>query len=130
MAKPDRYAVIGHPIAHSKSPIIHQLFAQQTGEAISYEAIDVPADELAEMISEFMAEDGCGLNVTVPHKQNALVLMDTLTDRAKLAGAVNTITRGDDDKLQGDNTDGIGLIADLREPHLVAIMPAPLAKLE
>ncbi|MCP4000778.1 MAG: shikimate dehydrogenase [Gammaproteobacteria bacterium] len=115
MAKPDRYAVIGHPIAHSKSPIIHQLFAQQTGEAISYEAIDVPADELAEMISEFMAEDGCGLNVTVPHKQNALVLMDTLTDRAKLAGAVNTITRGDDDKLQGDNTDGIGLIADLRE---------------
>jgi shikimate dehydrogenase len=115
MAEPDRYAVIGHPIAHSKSPIIHSLFAEQTGEDIRYEAIDVAPEELPEMIAKFTAEGGRGLNVTVPHKQNALVLMDALTERAKLAGAVNTITRKENGELEGDNTDGVGLIADLRE---------------
>lgn len=114
MAEPDRYAVIGHPITHSKSPIIHQMFAEQTAEAITYEAIDVPPEQLSKIISKFTAEGGRGLNVTVPHKQDVLKLMDTLTERARQAGAVNTITFKDNGKLEGDNTDGIGLITDLR----------------
>jgi shikimate dehydrogenase len=114
MPEPDRYAVIGHPIAHSKSPIIHQLFAEQTGEQLRYEAIDVTPAELEDTVKNFVAKGGRGLNVTIPHKENALVLMDQLTDRAKLAGAVNTISVTEDGELLGDNTDGVGLIADLR----------------
>jgi shikimate dehydrogenase len=111
----DRYAVIGHPIAHSKSPTIHQVFAQQTGQDISYIAMDVEPDALEETLDKFFASGGRGLNVTVPHKTRALELMDELTPAAKLAGAVNTITRLENGKLEGDNTDGIGLIADLRD---------------
>ena len=113
MANTDRYAVIGHPITHSKSPVIHRIFAKQTGQHMSYEAIDVAPDELEQMLPEFMADGGRGLNVTVPHKQAALTLMDSLTSRAKLAGAVNTISREPDGGLKGDNTDGVGLINDL-----------------
>jgi shikimate dehydrogenase len=113
MPNADRYAVIGHPIAHSKSPIIHRLFAEQTGQDIEYEAMDVPPEELGERIRAFLDSGGHGLNVTVPHKQDVLPLLDELTDRAKLAGAVNTITQNEDGKLSGDNTDGVGLIADL-----------------
>jgi shikimate dehydrogenase len=115
MTEPDQYAVIGHPISHSKSPIIHQLFAQLTGEAITYDALDVPPEKLAESLQKFAYSGGCGLNVTVPHKQQALMLMDDLSDRAKLAGAVNTITVLENGELRGDNTDGIGLITDLRD---------------
>lgn len=111
----NRYAVIGHPIAHSKSPIIHQLFAEQTDQTISYEAMDVSPDELEDAIKAFFADGGHGLNVTVPHKTAVMALMDRLTPQAKLAGAVNTITRLPDGKLEGDNTDGIGLITDLRD---------------
>lgn len=111
----DRYAVIGHPIGHSKSPIIHLLFADQTGQSIVYEAMDVPPDELNDAIETFVKAGGHGMNVTVPHKTHAMELMDTLTPQAKLAGAVNTITRLEDGTLEGDNTDGIGLIADLRD---------------
>lgn len=113
MSDPDKYAVIGHPIAHSKSPVIHQLFAEQTGENIVYEAIDVPPDELNVAITRFMALGGRGLNVTVPHKQAVFDLLDTCSERAELAGAVNTIMRLDDGSLKGDNTDGIGLVRDL-----------------
>ncbi len=113
MSATDRYAVIGHPIAHSKSPIIHRLFAEQTGQDIEYEALDIAPEELGERIRAFLDSGGRGLNVTVPHKQDVLPLLDELTDRARLAGAVNTITRNEDGKLSGDNTDGVGLIADL-----------------
>jgi len=115
MSNTEQYAVIGHPIEHSKSPVIHRLFAEQTGESISYEAIDVPPDELNTAITRFIALGGRGLNVTVPHKQNVLELMDSLSERAELAGAVNTIIREEDGELRGDNTDGVGLIADLRD---------------
>jgi shikimate dehydrogenase len=111
----NRYAVIGHPIAHSKSPTIHQLFAEQTGATISYEALDVSPDELDDAIKTFFANGGHGLNVTVPHKTEAMALMDHLTPQAKLAGAINTITCLPDGTLEGDNTDGIGLITDLRD---------------
>ncbi|MEE4185361.1 MAG: shikimate dehydrogenase [Gammaproteobacteria bacterium] len=115
MSSPDKYAVIGHPIEHSKSPVIHRLFAEQTGENISYEAIDVPPDELNTAVTRFMTLGGRGLNVTVPHKQNVFNLMDECTERAELAGAVNTVIRLEDGSLRGDNTDGIGLLRDLRD---------------
>jgi shikimate dehydrogenase len=122
----DRYAVIGHPIAHSKSPIIHQLFAQQTGQNIRYEALDVPPDQLQETLSNFFADGGHGLNVTVPHKTSVMELMDQLTPQARLAGAVNTITRLENGKLEGDNTDGIGLIADLRDNLHIELMDSSI----
>jgi shikimate dehydrogenase len=112
---PNRYAVIGHPIGHSKSPTIHRLFAEQTGQELSYEAIDVAPDKLEATVKEFFANGGHGLNVTLPHKSAVMAFMDSLTPQAKLAGAVNTITLLPDGKLEGDNTDGIGLIADLRD---------------
>jgi shikimate dehydrogenase len=122
----DRYAVIGHPIAHSKSPIIHQLFAEQTGQSISYEAMDVPPEEFDDAIKTFFANSGHGLNVTVPHKARAMELMDQLTPAAKLAGAVNTITSLPNGKLEGDNTDGIGLIADLRDNLRIELMDSSI----
>lgn len=115
MSTPAKYAVIGHPISHSKSPVIHKLFAEQTGEDITYEAIDLPPEELNSGITRFIALGGRGMNVTVPHKQAVIELMDSLTERAEIAGAVNTISKLEDGTLQGDNTDGIGLIRDLRD---------------
>jgi shikimate dehydrogenase len=109
----DRYAVIGHPISHSRSPVIHKIYAADTGEDISYEAIDIAPKDLRDRLKQFVAEGGRGLNVTVPHKQEILELMDTLTERAQLAGAVNTVICKPSGELEGDNTDGLGLIADL-----------------
>jgi shikimate dehydrogenase len=110
---PDRYAVIGHPIDHSRSPWIHARFAQQTGERMVYSAIDAAPQELAEHVRDFFARGGLGLNVTVPHKQAVLPLLQELSDRARVAGAVNLILRADDGRLRGDNTDGSGLVRDL-----------------
>ncbi len=109
----DRYGVIGHPIGHSKSPIIHRLFAAQTGEDLSYEAFDVAPEALESRLRAFAAEGLRGLNVTVPHKEQVARLVDQLTDRAHLAGAVNTVTIAVDGRLDGDNTDGVGLLTDL-----------------
>ncbi|MEC9375744.1 MAG: shikimate dehydrogenase [Pseudomonadota bacterium] len=114
MIKAQRYAVIGHPVAHSKSPQIHKLFAKQIGGEIEYEAIDVKKDKLEECIKVFLEHGGRGLNITLPHKQNVLVYLDQVSTRAKIAGAVNTITKADNGKLMGDNTDGVGLITDLK----------------
>jgi shikimate dehydrogenase len=110
---PERYAVIGHPIAHSLSPWIHGQFAQQTAQSLSYSAIDVPPEQLAQRLPEFFAQGGRGLNVTIPHKQAVLGLIDALSERAQHAGAVNTIVREADTRLRGDNTDGIGFVRDL-----------------
>lgn len=111
----DKYAVIGHPIDHSKSPTIHRLFAEQTGQDLSYEAIDASPEELNAAVTRFIALGGRGLNVTVPHKQAIVDLLDSLTERAEVAGAVNTVIRLDDGSLRGDNTDGSGLLRDLRD---------------
>ena len=110
---PDRYAVIGHPIEHSRSPWIHARFAQQTGERMVYSAIDAAPQDLAERVRDFFQSGGCGLNVTVPHKQAVLPLLQELSDRARIAGAVNLILRAADGRLRGDNTDGSGLVRDL-----------------
>jgi len=109
----DRYGVIGHPISHSKSPVIHAQFASQTGQDLTYAPIDVAPDELVNTLDNLIHDGYKGLNVTVPHKNAVVTLMDELSNRARLAGAVNTITAQDDNRLVGDNTDGIGLVRDL-----------------
>ncbi|EGK70733.1 Shikimate dehydrogenase [Methyloversatilis universalis FAM5] len=115
----DRYAVIGHPIAHSKSPAIHAAFAAQTAQDLSYEALLAPLDGFAAAVAQFRAQGGRGMNITVPFKEEAWQLADRLTERARLAGAVNTFVFGGD--VQGDNTDGAGLVRDLE------VLGAPLA---
>lgn len=108
----DRYAVFGHPIAHSKSPQIHAAFARQTEQDISYEAILAPLDGFAASVTAFVAAGGRGANVTVPFKAEAYALATHLAPRAARAGAVNTLNFDGKDIL-GDNTDGAGLVADL-----------------
>ena len=112
--QPDRYGVIGYPISHSRSPIIHQLFAMQTNQPIRYDAFKVKPAELEAAISGFRRSGGQGLNVTTPHKTAVAKLVDSMTDRAQVAGAVNTLIFHEN-KMQGDNTDGYGLIRDLEE---------------
>lgn len=108
----DRYAVIGNPIAHSKSPDIHARFAQQTAQQLTYERLLAPLDGFFETVQTFIANGGKGLNVTVPFKLEAHALATSLTERAKAAGAVNTLMfRGE--QIIGDNTDGVGLVQDI-----------------
>jgi len=111
----DRYGVIGHPIAHSKSPVIHRQFANQTRQDLTYEAFDIAPDELTRELNTLIESGVKGLNVTVPHKNAIAELVDELTDRARLAGAVNTISIDQHGDMQGDNTDGVGLNRDLTE---------------
>lgn len=113
MSTPDRYAVIGHPIAHSLSPRIHALFAEQTRQQLLYGALDVTPEQLRSSVQAFFASGGRGLNVTIPHKQTVMALIERLSARAERAGAVNTIALERDQHLYGDNTDGVGLVRDL-----------------
>ncbi len=108
----DRYAVIGHPVAHSRSPAIHEAFAAATGQSLQYERLLAPLDGFVETVSAFAAAGGRGANVTVPFKEAAAAWATTLTPRAQSAGAVNTLIRQADGWL-GDNTDGVGLCRDL-----------------
>ncbi|WP_303902348.1 shikimate dehydrogenase [Thiohalomonas denitrificans] len=112
-AKPDAYAVMGNPIAHSKSPRIHALFAKQTRQRLTYTAILVEPGGFAQAVGNFHANGGKGLNVTVPFKQEAWRLVDERSPRAERAGAVNTITLHKDGSRSGENTDGVGLVSDL-----------------
>lgn len=108
----DRYGVMGYPIAHSRSPVIHQLFAEQTDQHIRYELLEVPPEKLESAVRQFQRTGGKGLNITVPHKQEVAKLADILSDRARMAGAVNTLSF-QDGGITADNTDGIGLLRDL-----------------
>ncbi|KZN60460.1 shikimate dehydrogenase [Pseudoalteromonas luteoviolacea] len=110
----DKYAVFGNPIKHSKSPEIHSQFASQLNEHIEYTAILAPEDGFISSIKDFFAGGGKGANVTLPFKEVAFDYADTLTERAKLAGAVNTLKLLEDGLVLGDNTDGAGLVADLQ----------------
>ncbi|HEX9803577.1 MAG TPA: shikimate dehydrogenase [Gammaproteobacteria bacterium] len=121
MSQLDRYAVMGNPIAHSKSPMIHTLFARETGQKLEYRAILVELGQFADAVQAFRAEGGKGLNVTVPFKRDAWRLVDERSACAALAGAVNTIQFREDGTLYGDNTDGIGMIRDIRDNLGVAI---------
>jgi shikimate dehydrogenase len=109
----DVYAVSGNPIAHSKSPVIHRRFAQQTAQAMHYGMLMPELGEFAKAAKAFFVAGGKGMNVTVPFKLDAQALADVLTPRAKLAGAVNTLWQ-QEGALYGDNTDGAGLVRDLQ----------------
>lgn len=108
----DLYAVVGNPIAHSKSPFIHSRFAEQTGERVEYRRLLAPVEGFADTVQAFIAAGGRGLNVTVPFKLEAHGLADRLSARAAAAGAVNTL-RFDAEGIYGDNTDGVGLVRDI-----------------
>lgn len=111
---PDRYAVIGHPVAHSRSPWIHAEFARQTGQDLTYEAILAPLDGFAQAVRAFRDAGGRGMNVTVPFKQEAFELSEVRSPRAQQAGAVNTLTF-EHGRILGDNTDGAGFVRDVEE---------------
>ncbi len=113
----DRYAVIGNPIEHSKSPLIHQVFAEQTGEDLEYGRVLGEPGQFDQAVSEFLANTGKGLNVTVPFKEDAWRLAAERSERAETAGAVNTLILLPDGSLRGDNTDGVGLVRDLTSNH-------------
>lgn len=121
MSNPDRYAVIGHPVSQSRSPFIHNRFAVQTGQSLTYTTIDATPAEFESTVRRFFAEGGKGLNVTLPHKEAAFQLADELTPRAQRAGAVNTLAWRSGGKILGDNTDGAGLARDLLNNHRVTI---------
>lgn len=114
MGLPDRYAVVGHPVAHSLSPLVHHCFAEQTNQIITYGRMDVTPDDFVATVRTFFGERGRGLNVTLPHKQAALALSDSLSERARIAGAVNTLSLDAAGKIAGDNTDGAGLVRDFK----------------
>ena len=108
----DRYGVMGYPVSHSRSPVIHRLFALQTGQDIQYELLQVTPDKLETAVRQFQRTGGKGLNITVPHKSAVARLVDKTSERAATAGAVNTLSFRDGE-IHGDNTDGIGLLRDL-----------------
>ncbi|MDE2394700.1 MAG: shikimate dehydrogenase [Burkholderiales bacterium] len=111
---PDRYAVLGNPVAHSQSPFIHAEFARQTGEALEYGRLLCPLDAFAATVDAFAAGGARGCNVTVPFKFEVPRLARRLTPRAALAEAANTL-RFDAEGWQADNTDGVGLVHDLEQ---------------
>lgn len=108
----DRYGVMGFPVAHSRSPVIHRLFALQTGQELQYELLQVTPEKLEGAVFQFRRTGGKGLNITVPHKTAVLPLVDHMSKRADVAGAVNTLDFREG-KIFGDNTDGVGLCRDL-----------------
>ena len=110
------YAVFGTPISHSLSPRIHAAFGRQTGIPVEYHAIEAGPDGFAAALATFAAQGGAGANVTLPLKQAAFALCADVTERARRAGAINTLVRNGDAWL-GDNTDGAGLVRDLAGRH-------------
>ncbi len=118
----DQYAVFGQPINHSKSPRIHQLFAEQTQQQISYNAQEVSAESFDLAIKDFFKQGGKGLNCTVPLKELAWQCAGSLSERAQFSKAVNTLVIQNDGTLFGDNTDGAGLVTDLTINHSVSLL--------
>jgi len=115
----DQFAVFGNPISHSKSPLIHQAFAEQTGIEHRYGRICAPVDGFPQALSAFFGQGGRGANVTLPFKQQAWEFADQLSERAALSGAVNTVKKLSDGQMLGDNTDGIGLLSDLERLKMI-----------
>lgn len=122
----DQYAVMGNPVAHSKSPRIHSLFAAQTRQDMAYRAILVEPGGLADAVAAFASAGGRGLNITVPFKQAAWALATRRSARAERAGAVNTLVLHRNGGHFGDNTDGAGLVRDLRDNHGATLRNARL----
>ena len=116
-----QYAVMGDPISHSKSPQIHSLFAQQTGEDLHYEKLQISVDNFAAEVAGFFGRGGGGLNITVPHKEAAFALADYASPRASLARAANTLGRDPEGGIWADNTDGVGLVRDLTSNNQLSL---------
>ncbi len=121
---PDRYVVIGQPVAHSRSPAIHARFADATGQSIRYERLPVPVGQFNAYTQQFFNAGGHGANVTVPFKVEAAQFADSLTNRARAAAAVNTLWQTADGRIWGDNTDGAGLVCDLRNRLAIELTDA------
>jgi len=121
MSDKDQYAVFGSPIKHSKSPRIHQFFAEQTQQSLEYHAVLVPAEQFEQAVKDFFVKGGRGLNCTVPLKELAWAYADKKTERAKLSKAVNTLALQEDGSILGDNTDGIGLVTDLKNNNAIKL---------
>jgi shikimate dehydrogenase len=117
----DRYAVFGNPVAHSKSPQIHQLFAEQTDQKLSYTAELADIGQFDKAVTRFFQDNGKGVNVTVPFKEDAWAYATQRSSRAQRAGAVNTLKRLPDGSVFGDTTDGVGLVRDLMQNHGIQI---------
>ena len=111
------YGVVGNPIQHSLSPLIHHLFAEQTNQTLCYQRILAPRNRLEYVLNQFQAQGGKGLNITLPFKQQAFQLVDRLSERACFTSSINTIRFNEDGSRFGDNTDGVGLIRDLALHH-------------
>ena len=116
-----RYAVLGSPVAHSKSPRIHAAFAAETNQQLDYTAVEVTGENFNAFAEDFFAKGGAGLNITVPHKEKAFKISNSCSERAMLAKAVNTLLLDKDKRIYGDNTDGIGLLRDLQNNHELSI---------
>lgn len=117
----DRYAVFGNPIAHSKSPQIHTLFAEQTGQTLQYTAELAEINDFDNTVWQFFKSNGKGLNITVPFKEDAWALADRHSKRALRAGAVNTLSLQPNGTVYGDTTDGVGLATDLTQNHGISL---------
>ena len=119
----DKYYVLGNPIVHSKSPLIHARFAEMTGQALSYERLLTPLDGFAATLAQLLQSGARGCNVTVPFKFEAFAAADTQTDRAQLAQAANTLVLNhlDSGRIHADNTDGVGLVHDIQNHAGVAL---------
>ncbi len=117
----DRYAVIGHPIGHSKSPLIHAGFAAATAQELAYGAIDAPLDGFAAAVRAFVAGGGRGMNITAPFKLQAFELADAPSERARRAGAANAFKFDGDGAIAADNFDGVGLVNDVRRNRGLAL---------
>ena len=115
----DNYGVVGNPINHSKSPEIHQLFAKQVGHDILYHRIPATDENFASVLEEFFKKGGKGLNITLPFKEKAFKFADSCSDNAQSCHSVNTLTFSEDGRVHGDNTDGIGLINDLKNNDIL-----------
>ncbi len=124
MKKQQHFGVVGNPVGHSLSPKIHHEFAKECGIELSYEKYEVETRDniFEDFVRDFFKKGGSGLNITLPFKQRAFHLVDQLTERARLAGAVNTIIPVSSIELLGDNTDGVGLVRDLMEIQNQEIM--------
>jgi shikimate dehydrogenase len=120
---PDRYALVGHPVAHSRSPLIHQLFARQTSQRMTYELIEAEPAQFETAVRGFQAAGGLGMNVTVPHKEAAFALARAHGEAALIARAANTLTFSGG-SIRGDNTDGIGFMRDVTINHKCVISGA------
>lgn len=113
--KEKKFAVVGNPVKHSRSPQIHRLFSEEENINLTYDAVCVEPDNFSNWVADFFKQGGTGLNITVPFKVDAFHFADQLTRRARQAGAVNTLFKQEDGIILGDNTDGCGLINDMRD---------------